>query len=129
MKKWINIFFVVVLSVNLKAQHYPTYSQYIINGLAINPAYAGRNNVLDITAAHRRQWVGFEGAPVTTSFNMNTPLRIKAISVGVSVIDDRIGSFQNQLISGIYSYRLRFRKFKLSFGLQNGINKIGRAHV
>jgi type IX secretion system PorP/SprF family membrane protein len=122
MKYWLHIIFVCVLGLTSKAQHYPTFSQYIINGLAINPAYAGRNNVLDITAAHRRQWVGFNGAPVTTSFNMNTPLRVKAISLGVSVIDDRIGSFENQLISGIYSYRLRFRKFKLSFGIQNGIN-------
>lgn len=105
-----------------KAQHYPTFSQYIINGMSINPAYAGRNNVLDVTMAHRRQWVGFAGAPVTTSFGMNTPLRVKSISLGLTVIDDRIGAINNQLISGIYAYRLRLRKFKLSFGIQNGIS-------
>lgn len=116
---YILLFVTSVLFVN--AQHYPTYSQYIINGLSINPAYAGRNNVLDVTAAHRRQWVGFNGAPITTSFNMNTPLRIKAISVGMSVIDDKIGPYNNQMINAIYAYRIKFRKFKLSFGIQNGV--------
>lgn len=122
MMRYLKILVLVVMAVVSKAQHYPTFSQYIVNGMSINPAYAGRNNVLDVTMAHRRQWVGFNGAPVTTSFGMNTPLRVKAISVGMTVIDDRIGPINNQLISGIYAYRLRLRKFKLSFGIQNGVS-------
>ncbi len=121
MKKIIYIIAFLLLVGGISAQHFPTYSQYIINGLVINPAYAGRNGVLDITAAHRRQWVGFNGAPVTSSFNMNTPLRIKAISLGFSAVDDRFGPFSNQSFNAIYSYRIRVGKAKLSFGLQNGV--------
>ena len=123
MKRLFKITVMVLVGFCARAQHYPTFSQYIINGMAINPAYAGRNGVMDLTMSHRRQWVGFTGAPVTTSFYMNTPLRVKAISVGLSVIDDKIGPFNNQLINAVYAYRMRIgRKYKLSFGLQNGIN-------
>jgi type IX secretion system PorP/SprF family membrane protein len=121
MRKLIYICLWMVAMMGAKAHHYSTYSQYIINGLAINPAYAGRNNVLDVTAAHRRQWIGFTGAPVTTAFSLNTPLKVKAVSLGLSVIDDKIGPFNNQMINAIYAYRVKFRKFKLSFGIQNGI--------
>jgi len=116
--------YIVLFIITLKgvlAQHFPTYSQYIINGLTINPAYAGRNGVLDVTVAHRRQWIGMNGAPVTSSFNMNTPLRVKAISVGFSCVDDRFGPFSNQNFNAIYAYRIRVGRAKLSFGLQNGV--------
>lgn len=122
MKRLIKIVLIVLCYFSAEAQHYPTFSQYIINGLAINPAYAGRNGVLDVTMAHRRQWVGFNGAPVTTSFNMNTPLRNKTVALGLSVVDDKIGPFNNQLVNVIYAYRMRIGRYKLSFGLQNGVN-------
>lgn len=106
----------------VKPQHYPGFSQYVINGLVINPAYAGRHEAMDVTLGHRRQWVGFDGAPVTTSFGLNTPLRVKSISVGCSFINDKIGATNNQLFNVMYAYRIRIkRKYKLSFGLQNGV--------
>lgn len=120
MKKGL-IYAFLLLTLFSRAQHYPAFSQYIINGLAINPAYAGRNGVLDITAAHRRQWMGFNGSPVTSSFNMNSPLRVKSISLGLSVVDDKFGPINNQLVNAIYAYRVRMGKFRLSFGLQNGV--------
>lgn len=105
-----------------EAQHYPALSQYVVNGLVINPAYAGRHGAMDVTLGHRRQWVGFDGAPNTTTFGLNTPLRIKAISVGFSFINDKIGSTNNQLFNVMYAYRMRIkRKYKLSFGIQNGV--------
>jgi type IX secretion system PorP/SprF family membrane protein len=121
MKKAIKILVLVVCCLSMRAQHYTTLSQYIINGLAINPAYAGRNGVMDVTMAHRRQWLGFNGSPVTTSLMMNTPLRQKQIGLGLAVIDDKLGPYSNQYASVIYSYRVRVGRFKLSFGLQNGI--------
>lgn len=109
------------MSVKLNAQHSPMYSQYLVNGLAINPAYAGRNDALDITLLHRRQWVGLNGAPITTAFTVNSPLRKKAYNIGLSVIDDRIGITANQLINAMYAYRLKAGSFQIAFGLQAGI--------
>jgi type IX secretion system PorP/SprF family membrane protein len=105
-----------------KPQHYPAFSQYVVNGLVINPAYAGRNGAMDITLGHRRQWVGFDGAPTTTSFGLNTPLKVKSLSVGCSFINDKIGATNNQLFNVMYAYRIRIKhQYKLSFGIQNGI--------
>jgi hypothetical protein len=55
----------------------------------INPAYAGSRGVLSF-ALHRTQWVGLDGAPVTNAVSINTPLTI-VVSLGVSIINDRIG--------------------------------------
>ncbi len=117
--KLILIYFFIAFAV--KAQHYPSFSQYIVNGLVINPAYAGRNDMLDLTLAHRRQWTGFDGAPVNTSFSANTPIKIKGIALGLSYMSDQIGTSNNQSFNFIYAYRIKLGKVKLSFGLQNGI--------
>lgn len=121
MRGVVKIIILMMCCASARAQHYPTFSQYIINGLAINPAYAGRNGVMDVTMSHRRQWLGFNGSPVTTALSVNTPLRQKQIGIGMSVVDDRIGPYSNQLANAIYSYRVRLGKYKLSFGLQTGV--------
>ena len=111
-----------LLAIFTKAQHYASFSQYIVNGLVINPAYAGRNGMLDLTLAHRRQWTGFDGAPVSTSFSANTPVKIKGVSLGLTYLSDQIGTGNNQTFNFIYAYRLKIGKVKLSFGLQNGLS-------
>lgn len=121
MKKLFFVIAVLIFGV-CEAQHYPAFSQYVLNGLAINPAYAGRNDALDVTLSHRTQWVGYSGAPMTTAFSLSTPLRKKAISIGISALNDRLGATNNQLINAIYSYRIRVGNYKLSFGLQNGVS-------
>ena len=49
----------------LKAQQDPMLSQYMFNGLYINPAYAGSHKYWSSTLSYRNQWVGLEGAPST----------------------------------------------------------------
>jgi type IX secretion system PorP/SprF family membrane protein len=55
-----------VLSFNLQAQQKPHYSQYVLNQYILNPALTGIENYVDVKLSHRHQWVGLEGAPVTT---------------------------------------------------------------
>ena len=52
------------------AQQDPQYSQYMFNHMAINPGYAGINEAVCLNAAHRQQWVGIDGAPVTSVFTV-----------------------------------------------------------
>ena len=47
------------------AQQDAMYSHYMFNTLAVNPGYAGSRDALTVTALHRSQWVGFDGAPTT----------------------------------------------------------------
>lgn len=56
------------------AQQRPYYTQYILNNYIINPAVAGIENYWDVKASHRHQWVGLNGAPVTTYVTLQGPL-------------------------------------------------------
>ncbi|HUR11894.1 MAG TPA: type IX secretion system membrane protein PorP/SprF [Flavitalea sp.] len=67
-------FGLILLSVNLFAQQRPHYTQYVLNQYILNPALSGIENYTDIKVSHRHQWVGLEGAPVTTYLTIHTPI-------------------------------------------------------
>ena len=121
-----NIFISILLfsSVYARAQHDNLYSQYMFNGLLINPAYAGSNEALSVTAVNRNQWVGFDGAPKTSTFSLHTPLKNKRINLGITFISDHFGITTQNKVNAVYAYRLFFKKSSLSFGLQAGVNFI-----
>ena len=106
----------------LKAQHDAIYSQYMFNSLLINPAYAGSNDALELTALNRNQWAGFDGAPRTSTFSAHSPLRNKKINLGLTLIDDRFGLTHQDKLNLIYAYRIEFSKSALFLGVQAGIN-------
>ncbi|MHB8261207.1 MAG: PorP/SprF family type IX secretion system membrane protein [Bacteroidia bacterium] len=106
------------------AQHDNLYSQYMFNGLLINPAYAGSNDMLNATAVNRNQWVGFDGAPRTSTFSLHTPLKNKSLNVGLMFINDQYGITTQNVINGVFAYRIFLKKSSLSFGLQAGVNLI-----
>jgi len=75
MKTRIACLAVVVFAVtNIYAQQRPYYTQYILNNYIINPAVAGIENYWDAKVSSRLQWVGLDGAPVTTYFTIQGPL-------------------------------------------------------
>lgn len=106
------------------AQHDNLYSQYMFNGLLINPAYAGSNGVLSATVVNRNQWVGFDGAPRISTFSLHTPLKNKKVNIGITFTNDQFGITTQNVITAVYAYRLFFKKSSLSFGLQAGLNFI-----
>jgi type IX secretion system PorP/SprF family membrane protein len=106
----------------LTAQHNSSYSQYMFNGLLINPAYAGSNDALNLTALYRKQWTGIDNAPNTLSFTAHTPLKNKKVNLGLIVTSDRYGITEHLKTSLIYAYRIRLFKGHLSFGLLGGVD-------
>ena len=101
------------------AQQEAQYSQYMYNTISVNPAYAGSRNVLSVLALHRSQWVGFEGAPTTNTFSINTPIPETNLGIGISAISDRIGPTEQTTVSGDISYTIRLsEKTDLSFGVK-----------
>lgn len=106
-------------------QQQATFSQYMFNGLAINPAFAGSDGVLTATALARYQSLGLEGAPNTQSFAVHAPLLNKSVGVGFLVVRDNISIINQYSVQGAYAYRIKFNELSsLSFGLQMGINSI-----
>jgi type IX secretion system PorP/SprF family membrane protein len=93
------------------------------NTINVNPAYAGSRGVMSIFALHRTQWVGLDGAPVTNTASINTPLNNSNLGLGVSIINDKIGPTDENTISADLSYTVPTSEtFKLSFGLKATAN-------
>jgi len=106
------------------AQQEAQFTQYLDNMIYYNPAYAGSNDMLSISALHRQQWAGFKGAPMSTTLGINTPLRYDNIGIGMSLLNDKVGPTNNTWINADVSYSLKFKRHKgrLSFGLKGGVN-------
>jgi type IX secretion system PorP/SprF family membrane protein len=101
------------------AQQDAQFTQYMYNTININPAYAGSRGFMSLFALHRTQWIGLDGAPVTNSFSINTPIANSKIGVGISFLNDRIGPTNENKISADVSYSIRTSEsFRLSFGLK-----------
>lgn len=124
MKKSIKIMAILLLSGWSFGQQEAQYTQYLDNMLYYNPAYAGSRDMLNFTALHRQQWVGIDGAPMTTSFSMHSPLRYQSLGLGFSLLNDKVGPTNSTWLNGDVSYSLRFKKHKgrLSFGVKGGLN-------
>ena len=116
------LIFMLTLSATTHAQQRPMYSQYMFNMLNINPAYAGSRGVLSATALYRDQWVGIPGAPQTTSFSLDMPLREKKIGIGIQLYDDRLGIERTTGLNASYAFRIQLTQSgTLSLGLQAGL--------
>ncbi len=121
MKYFFLFFFFLFLTKQGFSQQDPQYSQYMFNPLVLNPAYAGSREVVSTVLLYRNQWVNLDGAPVTVTASINSPLKKKKMGLGFHLISDKIGpSTMNQYV-GSYAYRIRLGQGKLSFGLRAGL--------
>lgn len=107
----------------IHAQQDAQFTHYMYNTININPAYAGSRGVMSVFALHRTQWVGLEGAPITNSVSINTPINDSNLGLGVSLINDRIGPADENNLALDLSYSIPMsEKYKLSFGLKASAN-------
>ena len=97
-----------------------TYTQYMFNGLAINPAYAGSHKSLDASLITRFQSPGVEGAPSTQTIAAHTGIKDKKIGLGMMVITDKIGVTRQTGYYASFAYKINFSNSTLSLGLQGG---------
>ncbi|MEC4051158.1 type IX secretion system membrane protein PorP/SprF [Flavobacterium sp. SUN046] len=123
MRTKILIFAVMLISAVSNAQQDAQYTQYMYNTININPAYAGSRGVMSIFGLYRTQWVGLDGAPVTSTASINTPIENTNLGVGLSFVSDRIGPTNENTISGDVSYSIKTSEtYKLSFGVKGTAN-------
>lgn len=103
------------------AQQEPMFTHYMYNTTVINPAYAGSRDALTVTGLYRNQWFGFDGAPVTQTLNIHSPI-FAGLGLGLSVLNDAAGPAKNTSYNLDISYRIKFEKSYLAFGLKGGFN-------
>jgi type IX secretion system PorP/SprF family membrane protein len=124
MKKVIIIIVAGLLGLNSWSQQDPMLSQYMFNGLYLNPAYAGSQNYWTSTLSNRYQWVGFEGAPRTFIAAVDGPIAAKNMGLGMIFFNDQIGVTNQNSFLANYSYKLKINETdKLSFGVSAGASQ------
>lgn len=111
-----------IFPISVFAQSDALYSQYMFNGLIVNPAYAGYKEDINISLLARNQWVGVDGAPNTQSFIADGAFfNNKNVGLGLSIVNDRLGIQGQTSAMFNYAYRLSMGdKSRLSFGMAAG---------
>jgi type IX secretion system PorP/SprF family membrane protein len=153
--KFLIIPVVLLWCVQMQAQQRPHYTQYILNNYILNPALSGIENYTDIKFSARDQWVGLNGAPKTSYFSIQAPIgkkdyRTSSTSfevpgqnprgkyywenytaadphhgIGMTMVNDRTGSFNRFTIDATYAYHLGLSPTtNLAMGFSAGITNI-----
>ncbi|WP_106135691.1 PorP/SprF family type IX secretion system membrane protein [Mongoliibacter ruber] len=91
----------------IQSQQLPQFSQYIFNGLHINPGYAGYKNAGYIQSTYRNQWAGLPGAPRTFTVTADLSANEGLMGFGVSLLSDEIGPTRTSTGLLTYSYRIQ----------------------
>ena len=111
----------------LFAQQDAQFSHYMNNTLFYNPAFAGVENVTKITLLHRSQWAFYKsdfdkggGAPTTQVFSITSPVYMVNGGVGVHVVHDQLGPFNNLETQASFAYHYGLKDSKITFGLRTG---------
>jgi type IX secretion system PorP/SprF family membrane protein len=95
----------------------------MFNTLTYNPGIAGLSGMVCATAINRQQWVGFEGAPSTTIFNISAPVSPFKINSGVGLLveSDKIGFERDINLTLSYSYHRELGQGNLGIGFSAGM--------
>ncbi|MFO8001388.1 MAG: type IX secretion system membrane protein PorP/SprF [Marinilabilia sp.] len=116
-------FLLFCMSSGVYGQFDPMFSQNMFNPLMGNPGYAGNSGRMNVVLANRNQWTGLEGAPVTTVAGADAALKIfeKNMGVGLEVMNDDIGFFNNLMIRASLARRYMLGEGELGVGISTGV--------
>ncbi|RBL88665.1 hypothetical protein DF182_19035 [Chitinophaga flava] len=106
------IFFILLscLGQMAQAQQEVQFSQYVFNGLAVNPAYAGYRGDTHLGASFRKQWTSLPGAPQTGAVSIDGApswANDETVGLGAQVLWDKQGPQEYLSFTGSYAYRIR----------------------
>lgn len=128
MKKAILLIVAITGSWCAKAQQDSQFTQYVFNGIHINPAYAGYKEDLYVQSFYRAQWEGIKGAPRSFSVAADGAVKDGNVGLGLILSNDQIGAQSYLTAYANYAYRIRVgydESSRLSFGLAAGIMQLG----
>lgn len=111
----------LLLGLTSAAQQEAHFSQYMFNGLVLNPAYAGSRGYMSSVFMFRKQWMGFDGAPQNQSVSFHAPSINLRHGYGIFYANDQLGNIRDQSFSLAYSFRISVSETSfLSLGLRGG---------
>ncbi|MCX6312063.1 MAG: PorP/SprF family type IX secretion system membrane protein [Bacteroidetes bacterium] len=104
-------------------QQLPDYTQYPSMLWQLNPAYTGTKSNIDARINYRKQWVGYDGAPVTQFAGLSSRLWKGRIGVGATMYKDVTGPSERSNYGFTAAYHLRFPDVEFSIGMGVNFNK------
>lgn len=114
------------------AQQQPQFTQYSLNGMSLNPAYAGIKGQGEINMLGRYQYYnygtfgGANGSPRTGLFTISLPIPTLSGGVGLSVYYDQVGQSKMTNAALSYSQHIKLGEGKLGFGIQGIYTYLGK---
>ncbi|MEE1943743.1 type IX secretion system membrane protein PorP/SprF [Pedobacter sp. KR3-3] len=128
MWKLTKLILMLCLAVPCFAQQDAQYSQYIFNGIYINPAYAGYRERININATYRNQWTGVNGAPKGFTLAADALMPNERVGLSMVMSAEQLGAQKNISAFANYAYRFPINEegtSKLAFGLGLGVMQSG----
>ena len=92
--------------------------------MSYNPAVAGSSDGINVTGLYRAQWFGYKDdhggntAPQTMFLTIDSPLKFLHGGIGGTIINDKIGPFNNTQVTLCYAYRTDLGPGEFAAGLQ-----------
>lgn len=119
------IFILVFLFCGLsaKAQYDPSFSHYYDMETSFNPAAAGKEPYINVTAAYALDMAGFEHNPRTAYVSGDMPFRaLKAFhGAGLNFMNDQIGLFTHTKLELQYAFLLNLFGGQMRLGVLAGL--------
>lgn len=129
MKKLIPLLVLLIITCKFSwAQQDAQFSQYMFNGIYINPAYAGYKETLNMHGFYRNQWTGIVGSPKSMSLAVDAIANDGNVGLAFQVSSDKLGAQSNLAAFANYAYRLKLNSdgsSRLSLGIGAGVMQLG----
>jgi type IX secretion system PorP/SprF family membrane protein len=112
----------MLIGLNAHGQQLPQFSQYMFNGLHVNPGYAGYKGEHYLQSTYRSQWVDFPGAPTTFTVTADFSANEGRMGFGASFLSDQMGPAKTNAATISYAYRIQTGSESfLGFGASGGV--------
>jgi type IX secretion system PorP/SprF family membrane protein len=120
--------FILSLLFNQKGygQARPLQSLFFLNPYTFNPAYAGSEERSAAFLNHRRQWMAIEGAPVSSTFSLHSPVKDQ-VALGFKIFNTQHSILQYNNITTSFTYLIPIDNNKkyVTFGISGGVGHNG----
>ena len=124
MRKWLLTALLLVCTFGrVQAQFDVHFTHYWEMKNFYNPAGAGADKKMKVYAAYSDQMSGFENNPKTILINIDAPIPFirSDHNLGLGVVNDEIGRFENQHLYLNYAYGFKLFGGRLAIGAQAGL--------
>jgi len=118
------VLFILLASFDVNAQTYPVYSQYLLDGLVINPAYTGTREALTASLSVRRKSLNLTGSPLMGTFSLHSPLKNDRIALGLMTHYQTYGVTNKASVFASYAFHIKTNNGRWSLGIKAGADMI-----